>query len=81
MFERDPQVMISYTGGICGPFILFLIPITLVAYGRKKLGDQNLKNFNRSPYQSTALMVFMGAFAFLTLGMALYGAASGTAGE
>ena len=34
MFERDPQVMISYTGGICGPFILFLIPCTLVWYGR-----------------------------------------------
>ena len=39
MFERNPQVMISYTGGICGPFILFLIPITLVWYGRHKLGD------------------------------------------
>ncbi len=34
MFERNPQVMISYTGGICGPFILFLIPVTLVMYGR-----------------------------------------------
>ena len=51
MFERDPQVMISYTGGICGPFILFLIPVTLTWYGRKKLGDYNKENFNRSPYQ------------------------------
>ena len=50
MFERDPQVMISYTGGICGPFILFLIPITLTWYGRKKLGEYNKENFNRSPY-------------------------------
>ena len=81
MFERDPQVLISYTGGICGPFILFLIPITLVAYGRKKLGDKNLTNFNRSPFQSTTLMVVMAIFAFITLGMALYGAASGTSGE
>ena len=81
MFERDPQVMISYTGGICGPFILFLIPITLTWYGRKKLGDYNKENFNRSPYQSLALMIVIAIFAFITLGMALYGAASGTAGE
>ena len=73
--------MISYTGGICGPFILFLIPATLVLYGRKKLGSANDKNFNRSPYQSMIIFVFICIFAFLTLGMALYGAASGTAGE
>ena len=73
--------MISYTGGICGPFILFLIPITLTAYGRKKLGEYNKENFNASPYQSGILMIVMAVFAFITLGMALYGAASGTAGE
>ena len=81
MFERDPQVMISYTGGICGPFILFLIPITLVWYGRRKLGTLNDTNFNKSPYQSFILMGAMAAFAFLTLFMALYGAATGTSGE
>lgn len=81
MFERDPQVMIAYTGGICGPFILFLIPITLTAYGRNKLGDYNKENINRSPYQGTWIMFVMGTFAFITLGMALYSAASGTAGE
>ena len=81
MFERDPQVMISYTGGICGPFILFLIPITLTWYGRKQLGEYNKQNFNRSPYQSVALLVLMAIFAFITLGMAVYGAATGTAGE
>ena len=73
--------MISYTGGICGPFILFLIPITLTWYGRKQLGEYNKQNFNRSPFQSIALMVLMAIFAFITLGMAVYGAASGTAGE
>ena len=81
MFERDPQILISYTGGICGPFILFLIPITLIAYGRKKLGDLNKNNMNRSPFQSTTLMYVMGVFAFVTLGMALEGAITGTAGD
>ena len=41
LFVRDPQVLITYTGGICGPFILFLIPVTLVSYGRKQLGQEN----------------------------------------
>ena len=81
MFERDPQVMISYTGGICGPFILFLIPTTLVMYGRKKLGEANKYNFNASPYQSNWLAGVIVIFAFVTLIMALYGAISGTAGE
>ena len=82
MFERDPQVMISYTGGICGPFILFLIPITLTWYGRKKLGEHNEENnFNKSPFRGSWLMVVISVFAFITLGMAVYGAASGTAGE
>ena len=73
--------MISYTGGICGPFILFLIPVTLVWYGRRKLGEQNENNFNRSPYQAFWLLVVISIFAFITLFMALYGAATGKAGE
>ena len=81
MFERDPQVMISYTGGICGPFILFLIPVTLVLYGRKKLGEANLDNFNRSPFQAFWLIIVMTIFALITLFMAVYGAATGKAGE
>lgn len=81
MFERDPQVMISYTGGICGPFILFLIPVTLILYGRAKLGEANKDNFNRSPYQGMWLVILVSVFAFITLIMALYGAASGTSGE
>ena len=34
MFVRNPQVLLTYTGGICGTCILFLIPICLVWYGR-----------------------------------------------
>ena len=73
--------MISYTGGICGPFILFFIPVTLTWYGRRKLGDYNKENFNRSPYQQGWLMIVICTFASITLFMALYGAATGTAGE
>ena len=81
MFERDPQVMISYTGGICGPFILFLIPATLVVYGRKMLGAYNENNFNRSPYQQFWLIIVITIFALITLFMALWGAATGNSGE
>ena len=81
MVVRNPQVMIAYTGGICGPFILFLIPITLVWYGRRKLGDMNDNNINASPYKSKVLMIIMIIFAFATLFMALYGAVTGESGE
>lgn len=73
--------MISYTGGICGPFILFLIPATLVWYGRQKLGEANKKNFNASPYQSPIIMGVIVVFALITLTMALIGAITGTSGE
>jgi hypothetical protein len=57
MFTRNPQAIVTYTGGIAGTFILFLFPLTLVAYARKTERDQgpdikNSKgqNFNASPF-------------------------------
>jgi hypothetical protein len=52
MFTRNPQAIVTYTGGIAGTFILFLFPITLVAYARKTERDQGNKgeNFNASPF-------------------------------
>ena len=37
MFVKDPQVMVTYTGGFGGTFILLLIPMALVFYGRRTL--------------------------------------------
>mmetsp|Transcript_41666 Transcript_41666/g.40044 ORF Transcript_41666/g.40044 Transcript_41666/m.40044 type:complete len:83 (+) Transcript_41666:398-646(+) len=35
MFEKNPQLIITYTGSLCGTFILFLFPVALVYYVRK----------------------------------------------
>ena len=40
MFEKNPQDIITYTGGICGVFILFLIPLFLVYSVRQKNSEQ-----------------------------------------
>jgi hypothetical protein len=34
IFLRDPEVLVTYTGGICGVFILFLFPTILVYHSR-----------------------------------------------
>lgn len=36
-FTRNPQVIVTYTGGICGTFILFIIPCTLLLFARDRL--------------------------------------------
>jgi hypothetical protein len=50
---KNPQVIVTYTGGICGTFILFIIPTTLILYSRDKLAKQSstfgeVKNPNAS---------------------------------
>jgi len=37
---QNPQVIVTYTGGICGTFILFIIPCTLVLFARDRLKNQ-----------------------------------------
>ena len=37
LFVRNPQILLTYTGGLCGTCILFLIPVTLLIYGRRSL--------------------------------------------
>lgn len=34
LFYRDVQVMVTYTGGFCGAFILLIFPATLCYYAR-----------------------------------------------
>ena len=52
MFFRDVQILVTYTGGICGAFIMLLFPAIMVSYARTfkvedKLGQQN---YNKSPF-------------------------------
>ncbi len=74
MVFRDVQVIITYTGGICGTFILFLIPLALIFQVRKlNLQSTYGDNFNKSPFQHTAYLWVILAFAIITLGFVVAG--------
>lgn len=81
MFLKDPQAMVTYTGGICGTFILFLIPVTLTAYGRSSGIDDEKRNFNASPFQGWLWMIVILIFSAVTLTFVLISIITGTAGE
>jgi heme A synthase len=74
IFEKNPQEFITYTGGICGTFILFFIPLTLVWHARnKKLEDTYGENFNKSPFKHKAFLIIVLVFAVLTLSAVITG--------
>jgi len=48
---RNPQTLVTYTGGFCGAFILLIIPATVVTYARERKTEELYgKNHNASPY-------------------------------
>jgi TRAP-type uncharacterized transport system fused permease subunit len=68
LFFQKPQVFITYTGGICGTFILFFIPLTLVFHARKKDLERTYgENFNKSPFKSPGFMIAVLVYAVITL--------------
>jgi uncharacterized membrane protein YkvI len=83
LLYRKPQVFITYTGGICGVFIMFLFPLTILYSARKRNFEEKYgHNFNRSPFQHGGWMVLVLAYAILTLvavitGLSLNGGGSG----
>jgi len=82
MFVKNPQVLLTYTGGICGTFILFLFPIALVHFARQSLhGKTEEYNPNASNFKHNGWLFLVGGFAVLTLGFVITGIANGTAGE
>ena len=81
IITRDPQALVTYTGGICGTFILMLFPVTLVYFGRMRGFADGKYNFNNSPFQSIWWMILVVAFAFITLFFVILSIVNGTAGE
>jgi len=82
---KNPQVIVTYTGGICGTFILLIIPTTLVLYARNKLAKQQslfgeVVNPNASYFQSKIWSGIIYAWAVITLFCVLWGAFTGNAG-
>jgi hypothetical protein len=53
LLTRNPQTVITYTGGICGTFILLIIPCFLVTLARQKVKKEGtLFNENVNPFAS-----------------------------
>ena len=85
VLTKNPQVIVTYTGGICGTFILLIIPCVFVTYARKKIVECppliGGKNPNASWFQNISWTVFILAFSFITIFSVLWGAAHGNSGE
>ena len=83
MFTRNPQVIVTYTGGICGTFILFLFPVMIVSFARRHEKRQQLQsrsqtkedNFNASIFQHFGFIVLVTSFAIITLVFVIMGIA------
>lgn len=45
---RKPQILVTYTGGLCGPCILLIFPALLVYYARKQDAEKKLSDTNHN---------------------------------
>ena len=78
---RNPQTLVTYTGGFCGAFILLIIPATVVTYARaRKTEDLYGKNPNASPFGDgwTKVVWFWSA---VVIGSVVYKTIKGGGGE
>jgi len=81
-------VIVTYTGGIAGTFILFIFPLTLVAFARKREAELDTEekltkgeNPNASPFKSWFWWWLVLFFAVMTLCFVMWGIIEGNAGE
>lgn len=86
LITRNPQAIISYTGGICGTFILLIIPCTLVFFARRRLALQgtlfNEKNNPfKSPFQHIAWQIGIMIFSVGVIFSVIWGGVHGNTGE
>jgi len=86
LLTRKPQVIVTYTGGICGTFILFIFPVTLFLFSKQKLAKEGtlfneVVNPNASWFQNKFWSGLIYFFSFVTIFSVLWGAAHGHGGE
>lgn len=78
---RNVQSLITYTGGICGTFILLIFPLTFVYFERKKDPERKWGvNPNKSPFQGPWYMVLVLLYALCTFSAVIYGLVAGSTG-
>ena len=83
LFVKNPQVMVTYTGGFGGTFILLLIPMALVFFGRRTLVliGKTDENPNKSFFQNIGWIIFVALFSIIVIVAVIQGIVSGGAGE
>ena len=83
LFVKNPQVMVTYTGGFGGTFILLLIPMALVFYGRRTLVliGKTDENPNKSFFQNIGWIILVALFSIIVIVAVIQGIVSGGAGE
>jgi len=82
LFLDDPQLLIKYTGGLTGVFILLLIPAFFVQ-GARRLNLEDVydrMNFNRSPFSHPFWPYVVYLFAIITYAIIIYGIVKGSSG-
>ena len=73
LFYRKPQVILTYTGGLCGTFMLMIFPLVFIVGSRRKNAEQTFgPNPNRSPFQGKLPFYFVTLWATLTLMAVFY---------
>ena len=83
IFVKNPQVMVTYTGGFGGTFILLLIPMALVFFGRRTLVliGKTDENPNKSFFQNIGWIILVALFSIIVIVAVIQGIVSGGAGE
>ncbi|CAI2365970.1 unnamed protein product [Moneuplotes crassus] len=80
---QDPQLIMTYTGGLGGTCILFIIPCVMIIFARKN-NLQHLyqtDNFNKSAFQNFIWPILGLLMATISLGTTFYGIIKGESGE
>ena len=79
---RNPQVLVTYTGGLCGAFILLIFPATLAYYARKEDWEKRLNDVNHNKAGFGDIWIYFTLFwAFITITSVIIKVASGQGGE
>lgn len=72
---KNPQIIMTYVGGIGGTWILFLVPCVMIIFARRtKVKDlYSQENFNKCFFQHIAWPTIGLIMAVITFGVTIYG--------
>lgn len=79
---RDVQVLVTYTGGLCGAFILLVFPAILVWFARQQDAENKFNDINHNKSGIHNFWIyFTGFWAVCTISSVIVKVAMGQGGE